>query len=46
MEFDLRATARRAMAEHGFLPDFPAEVRREVEALEAREPAERALALT
>ena len=27
------------MAEHGFLPDFPAEVRREVEALEAREPA-------
>jgi len=39
MEFDLRATARRAMADNGFLPDFPPEVRREVEALEAREPA-------
>jgi exoribonuclease R len=38
MEFDLRATARRAMAENGFLPDFPAEVRSEVEALQETVP--------
>jgi exoribonuclease R len=38
MDFDLRATARRAMTENGFLPDFPPEVRREVEALQETAP--------
>ena len=38
MDFDLRATARRAMAENGFIPDFPPEVHREVEALEEATP--------
>src|SRR4029079_7165830 len=40
MDFDLRATARRAMAENGFIPDFPLEVQREVEALAETVPAE------
>ena len=40
MDFDLRATARRAMAENGFIPDFPPEVHREVEALEEATPSE------
>ena len=39
MDFDLRATARRAMAENGFIPDFPLEVQREVEALAETVPA-------
>ena len=39
MEFDLRATARRAMAENGFLPDFPPEVQSEVAALQEAAPA-------
>src|SRR6266851_7105282 len=39
MGFDLRATARRAMAENGFVPDFPPEVHREVEALEETTPS-------
>jgi exoribonuclease R len=39
MEFDLRATARRAMTENGFRPDFPAEVEREVATLPERAPA-------
>jgi exoribonuclease-2 len=39
MDFDLRATARRAMAENGFVPDFPPEVHLEVEALEESTPS-------
>jgi exoribonuclease R len=34
MDFDLRAAARRAMTANGFVPDFPLEVHREVEALQ------------
>ena len=33
--FDLRAVAHRAMIEHGFEPDFPSEVEREVAQLKA-----------
>ena len=36
--FDLRAAERQAMAEHGFEPDFPAEVERELEHLVAHPP--------
>jgi exoribonuclease II len=39
MDFDLRAAARRAMTENGFLPDFPPEVQREVEGLLHAPPA-------
>jgi exoribonuclease R len=39
MDFDLRATARRAMTENGFVPDFPPEVQREVAALAETTPA-------
>src|SRR4029453_10842841 len=39
MDFDLRATARRAMAENGFIPAFPPEVQSEVEALAETVPA-------
>src|SRR4029453_19260324 len=39
MDFDLRATARRAMAENGFIPAFPPEVQREGEALAGTGPA-------
>jgi exoribonuclease-2 len=40
MDFDLRAVARRAMTDNGFLPDFPSEVSREVEALQETLPAD------
>ncbi len=36
--FDLRAAARQSMREHGFEPDFPPEVERELAALEADPP--------
>lgn len=36
--FDLRAAERQAMAEHGFEPDFPAEVERELVHLVAHPP--------
>jgi len=39
MDFDLRAAARRAMTANGFVPDFPLEVHREVEALQPGPPA-------
>src|SRR5438477_3846849 len=39
MEFDLRATARRAMVDHGFLPDFPPDVEREVATLAEAAPS-------
>lgn len=36
--FDLAAAARQSMIEHGFEPDYPAQVKQEVAALEAHPP--------
>ncbi len=36
--FDLEASARQSMKEHGFEPDYPAEVRQEVAALKTNPP--------
>jgi exoribonuclease-2 len=37
--FDLAAAARQEMIDHGFVPDFPADVRRQMETLSAAAPA-------